>query len=152
MRISKLGNVYFQEEEPWRNRDTRKMTIFICANLLSKLAILLFPFLPQTARRIWEQLGMKGKVEEQGFPAPSKLLIKTQKLGKREILFKMLEDEFISDMKKRYQEPKDVEFKPQISFEDFEKLDLRAGKVVSVENHPKADKLIIIKIDVGRER
>ncbi|MFQ6087707.1 MAG: methionine--tRNA ligase [Candidatus Methanofastidiosia archaeon] len=152
MRISKLGNVYFQKEEPWRNSDTRKRTIFICTDLCAKLSILLFPFLPQTAERIWKQLGMKGKVGEQGFPAPSKLLIQTQKLGKREILFKMLEDEFISDMKKRYQEKKDVEFKPQISFEDFEKLDLRVGKVISVEDHPKADKLIIIKIDVGCER
>ena len=37
------------------------------------------------------------------------------------------------------------------SFEDFKKLDLRIGKVLSVENHPNADKLFIIKIDIGGE-
>ena len=38
-----------------------------------------------------------------------------------------------------------------VSFEDFKKLDLRIGKIISVENHPNADKLFIIKIDIGGE-
>ncbi|HEX9817140.1 MAG TPA: hypothetical protein VGB18_09185, partial [Candidatus Thermoplasmatota archaeon] len=39
--------------------------------------------------------------------------------------------------------------KPSVSFEEFQKLDLRIGKILSVENHPKADKLFIVKIDIG---
>jgi len=38
-----------------------------------------------------------------------------------------------------------------VTFDEFKKLDLRIGKVISVENHPQADKLYIIKIDVGTE-
>ena len=38
-----------------------------------------------------------------------------------------------------------------ITFDEFKKLDLRIGKVISVENHPNADKLYVMKIDIGNE-
>lgn len=41
--------------------------------------------------------------------------------------------------------------KPLINFEDFEKLDIRIGKIISVEDHPDADKLYVLKVDFGEK-
>ena len=39
----------------------------------------------------------------------------------------------------------------KVSFDDWKKLDLRVGKILEVENHPNADKLLVIKVDIGEE-
>jgi methionyl-tRNA synthetase len=65
-----------------------------------------------------------------------------------EILFTPIEDAFVHQMKRKYGGKK-VELKELISYKDFEKLDIRTGEIVEAAKHPNADKLVVMKVDIG---
>jgi methionyl-tRNA synthetase len=89
-------------------------------------------------------------------------LVPGHKLHKAEIIFKKIEDEAIEaelqKMKPPDAEPEAVptkktpSFKPTISFEDFQKVDLRVAKIVECEAVPKSKKLLKLLVDLGSER
>jgi len=145
MSICRMGNQYFQEHEPWKQKDTQKKTIYVCGNLVAKLSILLEPYIPVTAQKMWNQLNMK---EKRTWGLAKTLPVSDTTISEPEILFSPLEDEFIQEMKKRYGGKK-VELKELIPYEDFEKLDIRVGEILEAENHPNADKLVVLKVDIG---
>ncbi len=64
MDLTRAGNVYLNEKEPWKNKDTQATTIYVAANLVHSIAILLLPFLPETALKIRSQLGHKGTLKD----------------------------------------------------------------------------------------
>jgi methionyl-tRNA synthetase len=145
MGISRMGNQYFQEHEPWKQKDTQKKTLFICVNLVAKLAILLEPYLPVTSRDMWEQLAME---ETRSWSLVKGLPISHTALQPPHLLFTPLEDELIARIKKKYGGMK-VELKEKIPYSDFEKLDIRVGTIMKAENHPNADKLVVLTVNIG---
>lgn len=147
MGICRLGNQYFQENEPWKQKDTQKKTIYVCANVAAKLAILLDPYLPVTAEAIWNQLNLK---EKRTWALASQLPVSKTTIKKPKILFNLIEDEFVEEMKKKFGGKK-VALKESIPYQDFEKLDMRVGTIVKAENHPNADKLVVLTVDIGEE-
>jgi methionyl-tRNA synthetase len=96
------------------------------------------------------------------------ILMENHQLGTAEILYKQVEDEEIQKQLTRLenikvanshpdnnQEPEAIsltELKPDITYEDFEKLDLRVGRVLEAEKVPKADKLLKLIVDLGFEK
>jgi methionyl-tRNA synthetase len=91
------------------------------------------------------------------------ILMENHQLGTAEILYKQVEDEEILKQLTRLenikiansQQPEAsslTELKPDITYEDFEKLDLRVGKVLEAEKVPKADKLLKLIVDLGFEK
>jgi methionyl-tRNA synthetase len=176
MGIPRLGNQYFQESEPWKHKDTQKRTLFICTNIVAKLGIVLAPYLPQTSKRLLSQLGIE---EPLGWDDAKKILVKNRKIETPKILFEPLEEKFVSHIRERLsgkseknngipeskkseisltpetvrqKEEISLETKPEISYEEFEKLDLRVGEIKKVEDHPSADKLIVMEVDIGEKR
>ncbi|MBU7047980.1 MAG: methionine--tRNA ligase [Theionarchaea archaeon] len=145
MGICRMGNQYFQEHEPWKQKETQKKTLYVCGNLVAKLAILLEPYIPITAEKIWEQLNLK---EKRTWELAKTLPIKETTITSPEILFTPIEDAFVHQMKRKYGGKK-VELKELISYKDFEKLDIRAGEIVEAAKHPNADKLVVMKVDIG---
>ncbi|MCK4521904.1 MAG: methionine--tRNA ligase [Nanoarchaeota archaeon] len=138
MAVSKLGNQYFQEKEPWKTKDGN--ALFVLANLVKDLAILIEPFLPDTSRLIFRQLNIKPlKWDDLG-----KSSIKAgHKINKPELLFNKLEDKQVKEFKER--------FKGKQESKEF-LLDLKAAKILEVKDHPDADKLYVLQIDLGREK
>lgn len=143
MSLSKLGNQFFQEQQPWklikRSREEADEILFLLVNLVKDLAILLEPYLPHTSAQMFKQLNIKprtwtnlGALDVHG------------KLGKPQHLFTKLEDDELQKLKERFggtQHMTNV-FGP-------EKLDLRVATITKVEKHPKADKLYIEKLNCG---
>ena len=85
-------NQYFQKKEPWKGGDGSNNCVFISVNAVKSLAISLYPFLPESSQRIWEQLGMSGNVSEQSWNSISKIEIKEgHKIGPASPLFKKVE-------------------------------------------------------------
>ncbi|HHQ45287.1 MAG TPA: methionine--tRNA ligase [Candidatus Altiarchaeales archaeon] len=151
MNIAQEGNKYFQMKEPWaKENDT---TLYLCANLLRTLAIVSEPFLPQSAEKIWGMLDLAGAVHEHSFDDAKKLEVEAgHQIGKVSALYQKLEDDKIKSFAEKYLHAKKEDAKSDVemvSYEQFSKLDLRVGEIRSVENHPNADKLIILKIDLG---
>lgn len=145
MSICRMGNQYFQENEPWKQKETQKKTIYVCSNVVAKLAILLEPYLPVTSEKLWNQLTL---TEKRTWSTAKELPVSEITLDTPEILFSQIEDDFIQEMKRKYGGKK-VELKESIPYETFEKMDIRVGEIIEAENHPNADKLVVLKIDIG---
>jgi len=91
-------NQYFQHKEPWKNGKGTNTCVYLSANAVHSIAIALYPFIPESAQKIWIQLGMKGNVSEQSWDSMSKLSIKDgHVLGSPSPLFTKVEE---SDIKK----------------------------------------------------
>jgi methionyl-tRNA synthetase len=92
MELAKFGNQYFNDKEPWKNKDDGT-PIYMGATIARSLSILLSPILPETAQKIWGQLGYDGNVSEQDWDSAKELIKEGQKLGKPEPLIPKVEVE-----------------------------------------------------------
>ncbi len=150
-----LTNRYIVEREPWslaKDPAVRERLDTVIYNLLEALrviAVLITPFMPDAAGDILGRLGVED-IESQNFES-----VRTwgglpigSLLTRGESLFPRVE----------YQKPEAsavkvlTDVKDEISFEDFEKIDLRVAEVIAAERVKKSDKLLKLKIDVGEER
>lgn len=157
------SNKYIDETTPWSlAKDSEKVSRLatVLYNLLEAIrisAVLLRPYLPETSEKILDQLNTQKRdydsIQEWGrmetlisvTPTPEILF---RRLDEKEVMAKVavIEEKQQEAMRKLKAE---TEKKPEIAMEDFGKLDLRVGKVLSCEKHPKADTLLIEKVDLG---
>lgn len=163
MNLARAGNKYLADEEPWKVIKTdseRVKTIMNTAlQLVAGLAVLSEPFLPFTAKKLQNILGLKECSLWQEFAKESKLLSEDHKIGEASLLFTKIEDQQIEDQlqklkkslsentKEGYENP----IKPIIPFEDFSKLDLRIGTILTADKMPKTKKLMVLKVNIGSE-
>jgi methionyl-tRNA synthetase len=97
-------NQYFQHKEPWKNGSSTKTTVYLSTNAIASLAIVLYPFLPASAEKIWSQLAMNNQISEQLWDSASDLLIKKDhKIGNVSPLFSKVEESDIQKHKKKFQ-------------------------------------------------
>jgi len=153
-------NKYIDETEPWKlAKDPEKIGILatVLYNLLESVrigAILLKPYLPETAEKILQSLNTEKTSEddltfgllENGSKITDKPEILFARLKEEEVMAKV--EEIQNRIKKEVKEAK-KEVKGEVTIDDFAKLDLRVGKVLSCEKHPDADKLLILTVDLG---
>jgi methionyl-tRNA synthetase len=164
MNLARLGNKYLADEEPWKlvkTDEARTKTImFVALQIASALAILSEPFLPFTSAKLKGILNVtdENDTQWQDVSAKDVLLPQGHHIGKGELLFSKIEDETIETQLKKLEASKKsnkaanmkVETqKETINFEDFTKLDLRVGTIVSAEKMPKTKKLLVLKVDTG---
>jgi methionyl-tRNA synthetase len=159
----RLVNRYVDEQAPWalaRDPAQRRRLDTVLYNQIESLRILalfLFPFMPHTAAAIWRQLGSREDIAKQhlataaawGGTSPG------TSIQPGEQLFPRIEAGRPAPTAAGQAEA--VESSPQeassvtVSFEEFQKLDLRVGRIVTAEPVPKADKLLKLTVDIGRE-
>ena len=162
MNLARIGNKYLADSEPWKVVKTdpaRVETILhLSLQLVANLAIAFEPFLPFSSQKLRAMLGMEAA--EWDRLGSLDLLPAGHRLAEPELLFEKIDDSLVEaqvqkllDTKKANEEAnyKAPAVKPDIAFEDFEKLDLRVGTVVSCERVPKADKLLKFVIADGLE-
>jgi methionyl-tRNA synthetase len=162
MNLARLGNKYLTENEPWKIFSTdlkRTGTILnISLQICAELAILSEPFLPFTAEKIRKMFNLpqlKWKdAQNDTWLEPG------HKLGNVELLFEKIEDPAIDlQIRKLMDTRKSNEAasansplnpgKAGIEYEDFGKMDIRAGTILEAEKVPKTKKLLKLKIDAG---
>jgi methionyl-tRNA synthetase len=125
---------------------------------LRLIALLTFPFMPHTAASIWRQLGLSGEITAQrlataavwgGLPSGTAVQPGAQ-------LFPRIETTRPAATTAAQGEPGTgvvQEASPvTVSYEDFQKLDLRVGRIVAAEAVPKADRLLKLTVDIGTEQ
>jgi len=171
MNLARIGNKYLADTEPWKLAKTdmsRVATILnISLQVAANLAIAFEPFLPFSMDKLnkmlnvnplgWDRLGS------------ADLLEAGHELGKRELLFEVIEDEVIEKQVQKLLDTKKANeaaeaqctinnaqctmqtppISETIAYDDFAKLDIRAGTVLECIKVPKADKLLQFKIDDG---
>ncbi len=153
-------NKYIDETMPWalaKDPDSISRLATVLYNLLESIrisAVLLEPFLPVTSEKILNQLNtQKRDIEsvqtfgqlENGIRVIEKPEILFQRLDEKEVMVK------VNAIQEKIAQKREAEAKKKSMIEpsDFEKVDLRVGKVVSCEKHPDSDKLLILKVDIG---
>ena len=160
MNLARIGNRYITECEPWKVWKTdpkRVETILnISLQLVANLAIAFEPFLPFSSEKLRKMINMPNFEWTQ--LGSTDLLKAGTQLGKPELLFEKIEDEVIerqlqklADTKKANEEAsyQAAPIKPEVSFDDFEKLDIRVGHILNCEKVKKSKKLLKFTIDDG---
>lgn len=160
MNLARIGNKYITECEPWKVWKTdpkRVETILnISLQLVANLAIAFEPFLPFSSEKLRKMINMPNFEWTQ--LGSTDLLKAGDQLGEPELLFEKIEDEVIekqlqklADTKKANEEAsyKAEPIKPEVSFDDFEKLDIRVGHILNCEKVKKSKKLLKFTIDDG---
>lgn len=124
MLIADLGNAYFQKTEPWKNKDDAKTKTAVawCVNLARNLAILIAPVLPEFSEKIFFSL------------------------SEQNLLFEDIHFKWKGKVKPVSLLVNKVEIKRKETFP----LRLMVGKILEVKDHPNADSLYLLKIDVGK--
>ena len=165
MNLARLGNKYLADEEPWKmvkTDETRTKTVmFVALQIASALATLSAPFLPFTSDKLKTILNSNSNGDDNSWLDVSSkkvLLPSGHTIGKGELLFSKIEDEAIQKQlekliaSKKSNEAANKKMEPQketITFEDFSKLDMRVGTIIEAEKMPKANKLLVLKVDTG---
>ena len=102
MEFSSFFNQYFQHKEPWKKGPGTANCVFLSVNAARSMAIALFPFLPESSQKIWEQLGFSGKVNENKWDSISDIAIKPEhRLGDVTPLFAKIDEADIAKYKKQ---------------------------------------------------
>jgi len=153
-------NKYIDETAPWvlakdpQKKDRLDTVMHNLAESLRIISVLIYPFMHTTSDQIRSQLGIAGEVKWDDAFIFDQLMGETVKKG--DAIFPRLdiekELEELAAMKEGG-EPENIplELKPEIEYDDFAKIDFRVGTIIECEKHPKADKLLVIKIKMGTE-
>lgn len=175
--LSRKGNQYMQKKEPWivakqlaENPEAQKSidnTMHLCLQLSANLAILINPFLPDTAKKMIGMMKVVEKMLDWENAGKLKLLSVGYTMRAPELLFRKIEDDEIKfqveklkaglvkpeseNPKTEVPEPKVLSSKPEIVYDDFAKIDLKVGTILTAEKVEKADKLLKLSIDLGFE-
>ncbi len=137
MNLAKFANKYFNDNEPWKlvkeDKERCKTVLHTCIKIIKALAIFTHSYLPFSSNEIWKMIGEKDTIEKSTWEDSLKDLKVGTELVKPKPLFKKLS---IADF---------------MTEEDpFSKLDLRVAEVLDVKDHPNADKLYMLNLDLGK--
>lgn len=169
MNIARLGNKYLADEEPWKliKEDPKRVEtiMYIALHIATALAVTSEPFLPFTSEKLKRMLNfstMEKAPTWQDIPLSDRLIPQGHTIGESVLLFEKIEDEAIEKQIAKLEKSKQankqaitndhttvVPQKELISYEDFTKMDIRIGTILEAEKMPKADKLLILKVDTG---
>jgi methionyl-tRNA synthetase len=161
MNVARLGNKYLADEEPWKmvktNPDRVQTQMYVALQIATALGVLAEPFLPFTSKKLSSILNIKN-LNWNAITEGADLISSGHQIGAAEILFAQIEDTEIQKQIEKLEATKKANVmenqvveaqKPTSTFEDFSKLDLRVGTILEAEKMPKANKLLVLKVDTG---
>ena len=167
MNMARLGNKYLADEEPWKliktDPERVKTVMYVALQIATALAVASEPFLPFTSEKLKRMLQLGAITWENLKTNATELLKAGHRIGTAELLFEKIEDAAIEKQLQRLENTKlanqqeaqantEITVAPQkelISYDDFAKMDIRIGTILEAEKMPKADKLLILKVDTG---
>lgn len=169
MELAQTGNAYFDTKKPWgaakqpEKTGEMRATIYCCIQAIKALALLSSPIIPESAERVWHMLGFTSRLSQQKWDIVlSAEVTPGTLLPKPVILFAKVEDEAVqkeietmkalSESVKKQAEPSYMPLKPEVTFDDVKKIDLRVAKVLHAERVPKSKKLLKLSVDLGFEK
>ncbi len=156
-------NKYFQDSKPWASeKEKAATTLYTAVNLLRPISVLLSPFIPTSSKKAIELLGGNRDLTD-------KFLIEPGTPIKAQILFRKIEDSEMQKvknyrtkyMKKPEAKKPDTEaavsdslnlVNEMLPYKEFTKVDLKVATITGVKDHPNADKLYVLEIDLGSEK
>ncbi|MDB5281178.1 MAG: metG, partial [Bacteroidota bacterium] len=173
MNVARHGNKLLTEKEPWKtfkqNPEQTAFTLYDCLQIIGNLAIMCEPFLPFTSKKLFDMLNLDAKDFSWSDIGRQDIVKPGHQLGKSALLYQKIEDEVIQKqvdklLATKQQEPtptiannkmetqSEVQpQKPEITYDEFTKMDIRVGTILTAEKVEKADKLLKLSVDLGFE-
>ena len=163
MNMARLGNKYLADTEPWKvvktDKDRVATILNVALQITANLAIVIEPFIPFTAEKMLGMLSV-GKLDWEML-GRSDILQAGHKIGKSSLLFEKIEDSVIEAQLKKLADAKAANqaaaktVEPQksdVSFDEFGRMDIRVGTIMSAEKMPKTKKLLHLTVDTGIDK
>nr|WP_302439034.1 methionine--tRNA ligase [Methanobrevibacter smithii] len=155
-RVAKIGNKYFNDQEPWKavKEDMQKAAncLYLSNQLTKTLAYVLKPYIPNKADAIAKIINLTTPDEWKDAKVP---LAEGHKINKAKPLFTKIEDDVINkqkeELQKNLKESEDENMSDLISIDDFDKVVIKIGQVKEAEKIEKSDKLLKLQVDIGDE-
>ncbi len=153
-------NKYIDETSPWalakKEGDKERLgtVLYNTAEAMRMVTLLVNPFIPQSAEKMWAQLGMEGKPDQQTLSEAGRwgLLPAGIRVNPGEQIFPRIDENRAREISVKVEkEMVDTKGQELISFEEFQKMDLRVGIIKSAEKVEKAKKLLKLRVDIGTE-
>ena len=164
MNLARLGNKYLADQEPWKiikvDPERVETIMNIALQIAATLATVSEPFLPHSAQKLRTILNITNPTEWNAIASTEDLLVAGHVIGSQDLLFAKVEDSSIQAQLDRLEDAKKnnaeanfdlIPVKENISFEQFNAMDLRTGTVVEAEKIKKTKKLLNLKVDLGFE-
>ncbi len=146
MELARFGNQYIDAQAPWKqlkaSREDCAATLYTSICISKALAIIFAPYLPFSSQKLWNALGEDGQIYEASWEDALVPPKSGTKLERPEPMFKKL------DPPKKDEPVDEPQKEPKMT---LDKLDLRIGKVIEANDHPNADKLIVLNVSLGQE-
>ncbi|PQJ16038.1 methionine--tRNA ligase [Aureicoccus marinus] len=162
MNLARLGNKYLADEEPWKlvkeNPERTQTILYVALQVAAALGVLSEPFLPFTAQKLKTMLDLSPDFNWESVQQNQALLPSGNQIKENQLLFQKIEDKTIEAQLQKLENTRKMneasttnleEQKETIQFDDFTKLDMRVGTIIEAEKMPKADKLLVLKVDTG---
>lgn len=159
--LVRRANKYIDEKTPWilAKDPEKKAELDTCMHNLAEsiriVSILIYPFMHTTSDKIRKQLGLwyTDVAWEDAFTFD---MMYQEQVKRGENIFPRLDIEKELEELEALQGPKEenipLELKPDIEFDDFDKIDFRVGTIIEAEKHPKADRLLVFQVKMGTEK
>ncbi len=160
-RLIAAANKYIDESAPWvlakTDRQRLATVMYTLFETLRQVAVLIGPLMPSTADKMWGLLGLAGSVQDYrfsqleswgGYPAGNKII-------QGPPLFPRVEAETVAEEETpmEAEAPQTLtDLKEEITIDDFAKIDLRVAKIIQAQQHPNADRLLKLQVQVGPEQ
>ena len=170
-------NKYIDETMPWalakdpEKKDRLDTVMHNLAEALRIVSILIYPFMHSTSEKMREQLGiadveirwedtftfdvLEGNTVKKGDAIFPRMDVEKELAALEEMQKAQMEEAAKAaaalNGEEAEEEAPEIPFKDYIEFDDFEKIDFRVGKILSAEKHPKADKLLVFQVKLGKE-
>ncbi|MEL0334662.1 MAG: methionine--tRNA ligase, partial [Flavobacteriales bacterium] len=168
MNVARLGNKYLQEQEPWKvyKQDPERagVALFVATQIMGAAAIVFEPFLPSTAAKLRNMLGLSEGFRWE-YANEETIIPGGTQLGESTLLFSKIEDEQMEAQRQKLEAAaaanapqtttesiKHMPQKEDISFDQFMAMDLRVGTILEAERVPKADRLLKFLVDTGLDQ
>lgn len=162
--LVRRANKYIDEKMPWvlAKDEAKKDDLDTCLHNLAEtiriVSILIYPFMHSTSDEIRKQMGL-WYADVAWEDAKEFEMMYQEKVKKGKPLFPRIdiekELEELEKMQDSHEAEEDnipLDLKPEIVYDDFDKIDLRVGEIIKAEKHPKADKLLVFQVKMGTEK
>jgi len=159
MDLARLGNKYLADTEPWKviktDPERVKTIMYIALQITAALSLLLQPFLPFSMEKLRKFIGFSETAWD--VLERAELLQPGHRINQPDLLFEKIEDEAIDQQLEKLKKTKEAgqkemyitPQKPEITFDDFTKMDIRTATILEAEKVPKTKKLIKMVVDTG---
>ncbi|CAH2215144.1 methionine--tRNA ligase [Tepidibacter aestuarii] len=165
-KVVRRSNKYIDETMPWalakdeEKQDELDTVLYNLTEAIRIVSVLISPFMNETSNKIYKQLGINDQPDILTWESTHEFgqIKEGTKVSKGEVLFPRIDiEKEVEELEAMFSDEPKVEevklnHKEEITIDEFDKVELRVAKIIEASKHPKADKLLVFKVQLANEQ